>query len=125
MNSQIVKSICQMGTFMICAQAIVHFRPKASYEKYLKMLMSAMILMQLLMAVGGFFSKDGGKKIAERAEWFAKSMEESMEENMRVVNREYEEVNIMEMETEEKEPGQKITLMPIVVEIEPVQIGGG
>lgn len=102
-------------------QAIVHFRPKASYEKYLKMLVSAMILMQLLMAVGGLFSKDSGKKIAERAEWFA----QSMEENMRAVNKEYEEVNILGAETKEEEPEQKITLTPIVVEIAPVQIGGG
>lgn len=56
-----VKAICQVGTFMICAQAIVHFRPKASYEKYLKMLVSAMILIQLLIAISGIFTSEGEK----------------------------------------------------------------
>lgn len=63
---------------MICAQAIVHFRPKASYEKYLKMLMSAMILIQLLASLAGIFSSDGQQQLAERAGWFADSLEESM-----------------------------------------------
>lgn len=61
MQSSFVKAICQVGTFMICAQAIVHFRPKASYEKYLKMLVSAMILIQLLVSFGGIFTVDGEK----------------------------------------------------------------
>lgn len=80
MESGIVKAICQMGIFMICAQAIVHFRPKAAYEKYLKMLVSAMILMQLFLAIGGIFSPEGEKELAERAEWFADSLEESMKQ---------------------------------------------
>ena len=45
------KSICQVGIFMICSQAIIHFRPNRSYEKYLKLLVSVMILIQLLHPV--------------------------------------------------------------------------
>ena len=78
MQSGLLRTICQMGIFMICAQAIVHFRPKASYEKYLKMLVSIMILIQLFMSVGEIFSSASGSQLAERAERFAESMEESM-----------------------------------------------
>lgn len=78
MQSGLVKIICQMGIFMICTQAIVHFRPKASYEKYLKMLVSAMILMQLLLAIGGMFSSESEQRLKERAKWFQESLEESM-----------------------------------------------
>lgn len=58
MQSNFVSVICQMGIFVICAQAIVHFRPKASYERYLKMLVSIMLAMQLFLLVGDVFSTD-------------------------------------------------------------------
>ena len=72
--------ICRVAIFIICAQAIVHFRPKASYEKYLKMLVSAMILILLFQAVEGLFSPEGKNGLAERAQWFADSLDESMQE---------------------------------------------
>lgn len=78
MLSGFVKAICRVGIFMICAQAIVHFRPKASYEKYLKMLVSSMILIQLFASVAGFFGVEGEEKLFERAEEFTESLEESM-----------------------------------------------
>lgn len=45
------KIVGQAGIFLICAQTIVHFRPKESYEKYLKLLLSVMLLIQLLQPV--------------------------------------------------------------------------
>mgnify|MGYP004605687835 FL=1 len=49
--------IGQVGIFLICAQTLVHFRPRESYEKYLKLLLSVMLLIQLLqpllMVLGG------------------------------------------------------------------------
>ncbi len=44
---------------MICAQTIVHFRPKAVYEKYLKLLLGIMILIQLVTPMQGYFSSAG------------------------------------------------------------------
>lgn len=52
---------------MICAQAIIHFRPKAAYEKYLRMLVSAMLLIQVFLAVGSIFTRDFQEKISESA----------------------------------------------------------
>lgn len=43
--------IGQAGIFLICAQTVIHFRPKESYDKYLKLLLSVMLLLQLLQPV--------------------------------------------------------------------------
>ena len=43
--------IGQVGIFLICAQTMVHFRPRESYEKYLKLLLSVMLLIQMLQPV--------------------------------------------------------------------------
>ena len=49
--------IGQVGIFLICAQTLIHFRPRESYEKYLKLLLSVMLLIQLfqplLTVLGG------------------------------------------------------------------------
>ncbi len=38
--------------FLICAQMLIHFRPSGSYVKYLRLLVSIMILVQLLEPFG-------------------------------------------------------------------------
>lgn len=50
------QSIKQIGIFMICAQVILHFKPSVKYEKYLKLLLSVMILVQILIPIINFFS---------------------------------------------------------------------
>ena len=75
MQSEFVKAICQMGVFVICAQAIVHFRPKASYEKYIKVLVSSMILIQMFLSVGSIFTSEGEKTLAERTKWFMENLD--------------------------------------------------
>lgn len=129
MQSGFVKAICQVGTFMICAQAIVHFRPKASYEKYLKMLVSAMILIQLLISVGEIFTTEGEKELAERAEWFANSLEESMQNaSLNFLPEEDLTLDIMgedprqngEPGGEEEKPLSETTVQKVVVEVEPI-----
>lgn len=40
---------------MICAQMLIHFRPGGSYVKYLRLLVSIMILVQLLEPFGNLF----------------------------------------------------------------------
>jgi hypothetical protein len=51
-------TICKIGIFIICAQTIINFRPKGSYEKYLKLLMGVMILIQLISPIATFFGND-------------------------------------------------------------------
>lgn len=72
-------AICQVGIFMICAQAIIHFRPDGSYEKYLKMLVSAMILIQIFLPIAELFAGDSQISLGERMQQFQVQMEEGME----------------------------------------------
>lgn len=65
---------------MICAQTIVHFRPQESYEKYLKLLVSVMVLVQLFLPLGSFLAGVGGEDARGQLESFRKSLEQSMEE---------------------------------------------
>ena len=70
----------QAGIFLICAQTIVHFRPKEAYEKYLKLLLSVMLLTQLLQPVLTVFG--GGAEQNAQAQ-----VEEFTEELQSVLNR--------------------------------------
>lgn len=80
MKNSFFQAICQMGIFMICAQAVLHFRPNESYEKYLKLLVSIMVLIQLFLPVGSFFL-GGGSRDAERIlEKFKQELAVSMQE---------------------------------------------
>lgn len=74
----LLNSIRQMGVFMICAQALIYFKPKGSYEKYLKLLVSAMILVQLLSPVAALLSGKGGQSLEERIVYYTNSFEQGM-----------------------------------------------
>lgn len=51
MFEALTRDLGRLAVFMICAQMIVCFRPRESYEKYLRLLMSALILLQFLTPV--------------------------------------------------------------------------
>lgn len=117
MQSELVGMICKMGIFMICAQAIVHFRPKVSYEKYLKLLVSAMLLVQVFLFVGGVFSLNGKDELKEQIKQFTRNMEENIfftEENWTV--------EIMGKDEQEQSREQPETIEITVVPIENIQI---
>lgn len=73
-------SIRQMGVFMICAQALIHFKPNGSYEKYMKLLVSAMILVQLLSPVAALLSGREGQSLEERIAFYSASFEQGLGE---------------------------------------------
>ena len=75
----LLQTICRIGIFMICAQAIVHFRPRETYEKYLKLLVSVMILIQLFLPVGSFLLGGNMEQTLERLELFRTQLEQEME----------------------------------------------
>lgn len=80
MQHSIFRAICQVGIFMICAQAIIHFRPREVYEKYLKFLVSAMVLIQLFLPIGSLVWGKGGDGAAEGLEQFRRRMQVNMKE---------------------------------------------
>ena len=69
-----------MGIFMICAQAVVHFRPKESYEKYLKLLVSVIVLIQVFLPIGSFLLGDGRQNAAKALEQFGQELEQGLED---------------------------------------------
>lgn len=80
MGSALFRAVCRTGIFMICAQAMVHFRPHESYEKYLKLLVSVMVLIQLFLPIASLFAGTTGQSAATQLETFRKSLEQGMEE---------------------------------------------
>lgn len=78
MFDSLFQTICRIGIFMICAQAIVHFRPEGSYEKYLKLLVGSMILIQLLLPVSRLLFWRDGQELALKSEEFMEQLEAEM-----------------------------------------------
>lgn len=80
MGNALFQAICRMGIFMICAQAVVHFRPKESYEKYLKLLVSVIVLIQVFLPIGSFLLGEGRQNAAKALEQFGRELEQSLQE---------------------------------------------
>lgn len=80
MGNTLFQAICRMGIFMICAQAVVHFRPKESYEKYLKLLVSVIVLIQVFLPIGSFLLGDGRQNAARALEQFGQELEQGLED---------------------------------------------
>lgn len=73
-------TICRTGVLIICAQVLIHFRPDSTYEKYMKMLVSAMILLQLFLPVSNLFTGTGEKSLEARVAWFEEEINKRMEQ---------------------------------------------
>lgn len=78
MQNTLFQAICRMGIFMICAQAMIHFRPKEVYDKYLKLLVSIMVLIQVFLPIGSFLLGKGSQEAAQALEQFRQDLEQSM-----------------------------------------------
>lgn len=72
--------IGEIGIFMICAQAILHFRPKESYGKYLRLLFSVMILIQIFQPVSELFLGESDVELQISIRQFQEHLDESMEQ---------------------------------------------
>lgn len=72
--------IRQIGIFMICAQTILHFKPSAQYEKYLKLLISVMVLLQILFPVLRLVSSGGSEQFLEEMQQVGREMSRQMEQ---------------------------------------------
>lgn len=73
------ESMVKLTVFVICAQTIIHFRPKETYEKYLKLLMNLLILSLLILPVKNLLQGGEGRSLDEEYKLFQKRMEEYME----------------------------------------------
>ena len=136
MFSNLFQTICRIGIFMICAQAIVHFRPQEAYEKYLKLLVGSMILIQLFLPVGRLLFRGDGQELALKSEELLEELEaeiaaaeinaletEALLEQMTLeeVRRRVEEANVLEEESDEATNSEAENSESNVIEIETVE----
>ena len=80
MQNSLFQAICHMGIFMICVRAVIQFRPSEAYEKYLRLLASIMIMIQLFLPVGRFILGRGGQEAADILQQFKWELEQGMED---------------------------------------------
>lgn len=131
---------------MICAQAITHFRPQESYEKYFKLLVSVMVLIQIFIPLGNFAAGLGKASLSGQLSDFQTSLEQSMEEARRQaektdkmleemtleeVRRRMEEQEIQNSEAQssrqeqnqDEQDGTDVSIEPrnVNIEIEPIE----
>lgn len=59
--TQVVEFIKQMTVFLIMAKMVLHLRPKAEYEKYLKLVLGIMVLAMVVEKGMGLLQ--GGSEI--------------------------------------------------------------
>lgn len=81
----------QIAVFMICAQTLMHFRAKEAYEKYLKLLVSMMLLLLLAEPLMDMLGKGSNVDLLERIEVYQDELQTI------VGNRELEQEQITEI----------------------------
>lgn len=65
---------------MICAQMILHFKPSESYGKYIRLLMSMMVLAQLVVPALSIFGKNGEDIFQGKIAFYDNALKEQMDE---------------------------------------------
>lgn len=80
MQNSLFQAICRIGIFMICARAIIQFRPREVYEKYLRFLVGIMILIQIFLPVGRLVLGKEGGQAGDVLGQFRQELERGMEE---------------------------------------------
>lgn len=66
--SSFMELICKIGIFMIAAQAVIHFAPAAKYEKYMRLVVGIIVLLQFLSPINKITDGiDGG--LEAEADW--------------------------------------------------------
>lgn len=71
--NELVELIKRIGIFMIAAQAVLHFAPGQKYEKYIKLIVGTLILLQFAAPLGGILDRTGenwGERLTEMEETF-------------------------------------------------------
>ena len=74
------QTVKQIGIFIICAQVIMHFKPSAKYEKYLKLLISVMVLVQVLIPLLNIISGKDDAHFWTKVEQIQSQIDKSMEQ---------------------------------------------
>ncbi len=87
----LLSKIGQMAIFMICARTLLHFRAKESYEKYLKLLVSLMLLVLLVEPLMDVFGKGEEGEFLQRIQSYSYQLQDILE-NEQLNNEEISEI---------------------------------
>lgn len=74
----ILEKIGQLAVFLICAQTLIHFRAADSYEKYIKLLVSLMLLILLFGPLGAIFGGESTGDLAEKIWMYEQGLQETV-----------------------------------------------
>lgn len=78
MLNVLLKEVGQVAIFLICAQTLLHFRAKDSYEKYIKLLISMMLLILLAEPLLDLLSLEEGTSFIEKIQGYEQRIESVM-----------------------------------------------
>lgn len=120
-------TVCQIAVFIICAQVITHFRPKESYAKYLRMLLSVMILVQIFQPFCKLFFGITGQELYAGVEEFQRELDANMKAaagQSALIGEKLESMSLRELQenreeqtAEEDTPASSVEPVQIKVEI--------
>ena len=99
----LLKGICEIGVFLVCAQTVICFRPRAAYEKYLKFLVGLMVLLLIQTSAFRMFQKETAETMEQKIESFYRELEEERREALRLGNQYQEDETGGEDTAEQKE----------------------
>ena len=80
MGESLLQMIRQTGIFIVCAQMLLHFRPSEVYGKYIRLLMSMMVLALLIGPIAQIFGKGTAEPLENRVLFYNEALEREMEE---------------------------------------------
>ena len=80
MGDGLLQTIKQVGIFVICAQMILHFKPAESYGKYMRLLVSIMVLVQLLVPLMSIFLKSDVGSFSDRISYYEEMLSDNMKD---------------------------------------------
>ena len=87
----LLSKIGQIAIFMICAKTLLHFRAKESYEKYLKLLVSLMLLVLLVEPLMEALGKGKEGEFLQRIRLYNYQLQDILE-NEQLNNEEISEI---------------------------------
>lgn len=76
--SSFLKEIGQVAIFLICAQTLLHFRANDSYEKYIKLLLSMMLMLLLAEPFLNLLSMENGMGFMNKIQGYEQKLETIM-----------------------------------------------
>ncbi len=87
----LLSKIGQIAIFMLCARTLLHFRAKETYEKYLKLLVSLMLLVLLVEPLMETFGKGEEGDFLQRIQLYSYRLQDILE-NEQINNEEISQI---------------------------------